>query len=179
MKKYLAISAILGLVILVGYPTVKANPSFFIRQQTNSATSTLAYLSAGTGTTTLTFDLGASGAQGADSAILNTQFTASSTSSVLKVYLEYSQDGVDWYQNNLGTQATTSAQQDIGTSEQYFLWKFASSTPGYGAITNTNITNKVITIPTPERYVRATYTMPAGSSAGAIWASFVAKRQAN
>ena len=113
MKKYIITSAlVLTLVLFFGYQ-VKANPSYFTRYQMASATSTLTYMTAGTATTTLTFDTGVGAAGGADSAILNVQFTASSTSSVLNINYEYSQDNIDWYYSDLSDQATTTPVQNI------------------------------------------------------------------
>lgn len=178
----------LGLALFAsfGVSYVKANPSFFIRANTvvcgtYTASSTPTFMSAGLATTSVTFDTGCAAAGNVDSAILLAQLTASSTATTVNINYEYSQDGVDWYQSNLSNQGTTTPVQSVTTPQSYG-WTFASTTPGMGAPlasgTFANRQMKAIEVRTPSRYVRAIFTMPAGSTAGAVWAEFTAKRQA-
>src|SRR3990167_9464458 len=83
--------------------SVEANPSgFFTNCATNTSTSTVSLMTAGTATTTLTCNLGGADQRAVESAVLTIFFNASSTSSVLKGNLEYSNNGIDWFENNLG-----------------------------------------------------------------------------
>lgn len=172
--------AILGAVafatvcaVVLSVPSAEANPSYFLRcsvtgcPQQALATSTPVYMTAGAATTTIQFDTGRGTAQGSDSAVLLTQFTASSTSSKLQIAFQYSQDGVDWYDSNLNNQATTTATQDISVT-QNFLWSAAAS----GRLL------KAVVVNVPTKYVRALISVPVGAANGAVWAEFVAKQQA-
>lgn len=158
----LAIVAV-GLLIF-GY-TLRAHASApdFNQTSTAAATTTLSYIGIGTGTTTLAYD---SMFTGSDSAVLLTQFTASSTSSVLNIGVEYSQDGIDWYSDDLLTSlnSTTTPIKSIQVANTY-SWTAAG----------TARTSKAIEIPTPTRYMRATYSMT--GAAGAVWGSIVSKKQ--
>lgn len=176
----IAIFAVICLV-LSSWTFVKANPSYFTRANgilcgSLTATTSPTFMTAGTATTTVTFDSGCATSNSQDSSVLSMQLTASSTNTKLAVNFEYSQDNIDWYQSNLSAQATTTPVQDISTAQSY-LWSFASTTPGLGAPAGTR-QMKTIVVPTPTRYVRAVFTIPSGSTNGAIWAEFDAKRQA-
>lgn len=164
--------------------TVKANPSFFLAQSTSSstATTTVTYMTPGTATTTLFLDLGAGGAQGADSIVLLECLQASSTNTTLNTAAEYSQDNVTWAQNDLASTTGGVAQINV-TLSQSFTWTFASTTIGGGLATSTgpglaaNSACKIVSVPVPTRYIRAILTLPAGSTNGAVWADWIAKRQ--
>lgn len=184
-SKNILILVVGGCIALAGflfyYTTVSANPSNFLRLQSASATSSISYLTPGTATTTLTFDSGAGASQGADTAVLLEQFVGSSTTAVLNTDIQYSQDGIDWYASgfagNVETISATSSPS-IGIVMQ-FTFPFASSTINRSVVTNANsaTSTRAIRIPMPTRYVRAVFTVPAGSTNGAVWAEFVAKRQ--
>lgn len=154
-------------------PQVKASASFFLRKSTNVnfSTTTTAFMSAGAATTTLVFDLGAGGAQAAESAVLLQQFVGSTTAAVMLTTIEYSQGtpGVacdtnqtacDWYAST-ATSTTALGIQPGGAG-------FVGST-----------TRSLINIVTPTKYVRAVFTIPATSVNGAVYAEFVARRQSN
>lgn len=174
--KTLSFSAIAALVFLAGFAlfyTAKANPSFFIRTSTNTgfASTTVVYQSAGLATTTLIMDTGVGGAQGADSAVLLQQFIGSTTAATQKTTIEYAQGGAgincatsptqcDWY---LGLATSTTAT--------------GIQSGGIGGLSSTTLTS--ITVPTPTRYVRAVFSIPAGGVSGAIYAELAAKRQGN
>lgn len=184
--KYIGIGSIVALLCLATFGvfyTVKANPSFFVRGQSSttdltSATTGSAFMTAGTGTTTLSLDLGLGSNQGADSAVLNIQFAGSSTSATLNADIQYSQDNTIWYASSPA--ATSSPTQSI-SSVQTISLPFASSTISRAAVSNANsaTTTRSIVVPTPTRYVRALFYLPSGSTNGTVWAEFVAKRQAN
>lgn len=137
------ITAGASLVLLLGATAAHATALIFPKTvQTATATSTTSFLTPGTGTTTLTYDSYQNGAnRKADSATLLVQVQASSTSSVLGISMQYSQDGIDWYGDNLQTATTTT---DISASNSY-SWKAVSTAQ----------LNKAIPFLTPTRFTRA------------------------
>ncbi len=182
MKKILIIIATLGSIVgaLFWGGTALANPLFFpATVQTASATGTPAYMTAGTGTSTLTWDsyVAAGNYTGTLKGTLLIQLAASSTATVLRANVEYSQDGVDWYQTNAlfaNTYSTTSTPIiDIGQVNQY-SFAFASSTAGLGSVGTTTATStRALPISVPTRFARFVFTLATGSTPGAVWAQFV------
>lgn len=177
----------LGLVLagtIVLSPTaVFANPiSFSSPAQTAAATSTLIYQTAGTATTTVTYDTfesaGVTQANGgnnyvATGATLLLGVVASSTSSVFVTNIEYSQDGIDWYQNNISTYAAGAIA--VVTPNSY-TWTYASTTPGGAAgLATANTGAKAIAIPTLTRFVRAVLTLTGTN--GAVWAKIIPRKE--
>ncbi len=182
MKKLILIIsafAIVAVTVIAGITkSAQANPLFFpVTAQTSSATSSPTYMTAGNSTTTLTYDTYTSGnTTGAASAALLLQLVASSTSSILDTNLEYSQDGVDWYQDAgmfNPSFSTTTKPFDISIVNKYrYIWNGTQS--GLPAVVlTTGTTTRAIALRTPMRYVRAVFTLPADSAAGAVWAQFV------
>lgn len=175
---------ILVLVLSFGF-YAKANPSFFIRNGNGATTTPLGYLSPGTGTTTISaFDLGRSGNQGADSAILALQFTGSTTPSAgslvatttYNIAIEYSQDSVDWYSDMYSAFGTTTVSQNISAPLVRAITLGTQTTLGR-VVSSTTPTKILINVPSPTRYVRAFVTIPTGSTNGSVWGEFIAKRQ--
>lgn len=166
------------------YFTARANPSFFVRSQSATATSTVSYMTPGTATTTIpSFDLGVSGAQGADSAVLALQFTGSTTpnnsavaTTTYNVAIEYSQDNVDWYSDSYSQFGTTTVAQNITTQTSRSI-SLGTQTIKGSLIASTTPTKVVINVPSPMRYVRAIISVAIGSTNGSVWGEFVAKRQ--
>lgn len=170
----------------------KANPSFFIRSSNTStvfpsATTTTTYFNAGgVSTTTLAFDLGVGGAQGADSASLLVQLTSTTSQPTLNIDIQYSQDNVDWYAANLASdfQQYATGTPTIGPV-QTIQFLFSTSTINRTAAalngTATSSTNRIVNLKVPTRYIRAiNYITPGtGSTAALLWEEFVAKRQSN
>jgi hypothetical protein len=159
-----------------------ANPSFFANgtSTNNAASTTPAFMGAGTGTsTTPVFDAYAQARSGvttkADSASLLTQFCASSTATVLNTGVEYSQDGIDWYQNYVldpsQLAATTSPTYTLVTPFSYSK-KFASTSLN-GAIQSpaNSCVNLAEVIPTPFRFTRVVNSMTGGN--GSVWSQLV------
>ena len=188
MKKILSVLTILAFFSFA--IPVSANPMRYVPSaSTATATSTVTFMTPGAATTTLAIDSYANGQTAAfDKAILMTQFTGSSTNSVLNIGIEYSMGvaGVDctstptacdWYKDNQFNfvNATTSAPYSIAVPNSY-SWKFASSTQG-GATTPTDRALNTVTIPVVARYVRVIYTMATAN--GAIWGTLVPIRQSN
>ncbi len=203
MKKLIiALGALLGIGVLgLGMGVVYGNPlSFLAPLATNTATTSPTYMTAGTATTTICYDsfsatgsctAVATGATGrplsSDRVALLVQMVASSTLTPLiqlRVNTEYSQDGIDWYQDGGTAQnnfATTTKPFDISQVPQYNL-NFASSTAGLGAVpagVTTATTTRIIVLTTPTRFVRAIFTVPIGSGASNVWAQLVPSRQQN
>lgn len=186
----------ISIAITLSFTTVaRANPSGIIRVATATATTSPNIFAAGTGTTTLIMDTQADGAAVADSAILNVQWTGSSTSATIDAVVEYS-DGLlingrvvdctldttssqacDWSQDamisNVG--ATTSPAVTIYGSSKY---RFTSASTTIGAQSTSSPTmNRTVLIPTPMRYARVVFTSPLGSTAGLLWAQMIGKKQ--
>lgn len=179
MKKVISIIIIAAVFVLGGYASinvVKANPTFApVTVQTATATSTITYMSPGVATTTLTLDTYSSGnPRLAYNATLLIQFVGTSTASILNTNIQYSQDGIDWYQDGgslTNNFATTTKPFDIGQVNT-FNYTFSSTSPSLGAAISATST-RAVRVNTPTRYVRALFTMPIGSANGAIWAQFV------
>lgn len=162
---------------------VKANPSYFLRVQSSTtdlsaATSGGVFQVPGTATTTLTLDTGTSAAGSVDSAVLLTQYVASSTNGTLNADIQYSQDGTTYYADTVTS--TSTIPYSVG-GVQTIVFPFASSTITRGNATSSALsatsTRKII-IPTPTRYVRAVfYSTPGANGNGTFWAEFVAKKQ--
>lgn len=167
MKKlYLSIIAVISIFSFSSF--VGANPTYFPPTvQTNIATTTPAYLTAGSGNSIITYDSFVNGnPTKTDKATLFTQTAASSTSSVYGIAFEYSQDGIDWYADNLEQGATTTAIRDVSTANSY-KW----------TATGTATSSKALTFPTPTRYTRVKYTV--AGAAGAIWGQVVPTKEKN
>lgn len=162
-KKYILVGMVaIGLLIAV---VARANPIQFLpHSATATATSSVNYIGAGTGTTTLSYDAYAAGQPLAtESATLFIQSTASSTASVLFIDIEYSQDGTDWYQDLVNI-STTSVSQDLTNENRYTI-----------RAEGTTRVSRAFNIKTPTRYVRAVISATASSSA--VWADIIPVRQ--
>jgi len=122
------------------------------------------------GSTTLTCDaynMDTNNPQGTiiDSAVLAIQLTSSTTNTVLTANLTYSQDGVDWYENNLVASSTEPDARNITTAQSIIL----------NGNTTASTTRKAISIQTPMRYVRATFTGTVATST--IWAAVIPQKE--
>lgn len=185
-----ALAFIMMVSVFVRVGIALANPSQFgCAASTSAATTSPNYLSAGNGTTTLTYDtycIGGSNQSYAasantfvtNSAILLAQFSGSSTASTLNINYECSMDKIDWYQGCILTDsATTSPAISVNPVSQY-QWKYASSSPGLPLIpSDNNRDHRAIKIQSPTRYVRVIFTLPTGSTAGAVWATIMPTKE--
>ena len=173
LDKIFGIGLMLGVLgFLVSYSTAFGAPSIFIQKAASqTATSTVGtQLTVGAGTSTLTYDswqrsgtnqTDAGGTYAPNKVALLAQVNASSTSSVFQFRFEYSQDGIDWYSDNIIEGATTTAIQ-IGAVTKQYQWTFASSTIGGVAVTNgqrgynatLNRDSKILQVPLYTRFVR-------------------------
>lgn len=180
MKKYILPVLLLVVAFCSVGAVVHANPPFFLRTFTASATSTLAYMTPGTATTTITFDAGVNQANGSDMATLLIQYTASTTGPSLRFRQEFSSDNIDWYSENLGTVPTLMSLNSTTTAlvspfHDYTV-NFATTTDNGGSGTNARIMTS-LQIPTPTRYTRVRFYVPASGGNGALWAEIAAKKQ--
>lgn len=188
MKKYISLTLsfflAFGALFLALPEGAHANPSYFSPQAyitgLSSATGTPAYLIPGAATSTITMDTFYANSLGdyrkADSAVLLNQFTASSSLTLFRGDVEYSNDGIDWYQDGgIGSLAfgTTTKPIDL-TATPNFNFSYASTTAGLGAVSATQATTtRAVSIKTPTRFVRVIYYLPIGSARGAIWATMI------
>lgn len=176
--------AIAGFAYFMGLNTLLAKAAALVFSPadcyTANATTTLAYMTPGTATTTVTCPMGS---DGADSASLAIQVNASSTATSFNVYVEESMDGQDWYP--IPSASTTDAfSLQI---RPYSTFTFASSTIGgttgmngasttFQGYTSTNNRNHyLIDVPVRMKRVRAFTTMPIGSTNGAVWMQIIPK----
>ena len=166
MKNKILIVSLIALFIGLTAQIASANPLEFVPtvQTSSVGTSTTALVSPAA-TSTLTFDTYSAGRpKPSEGATLLLQSTASSTSSVLNIAFEYSQDGIDWYQDNLINTFSTSSVISISQINSY-SWVAAT----------TARTSKAISLRTPTRFVRA--VIGGSGATSSVWAQIVPVRQ--
>lgn len=178
-KSYLGASFMVLIAFALSIGFAYANPSYFMRAQTDTATTTVTYMTPGTATTTLTFDAGASsGAGSTDAAALFIYLTASSTNTTLNWGYEYSQDGSSWFKDSDIAYGTTTQTYTVTSPIQY-QWAYASTTlQGAASQAALKTASKIIKVPTPARFVRVVFSLATGGTNGAVWAEIDGKRQA-
>lgn len=160
-----------------------ANGSLLTVGAPSLSTSTVRYMSAGTGTTTLVCDLYNNNQAPtlADIANLKIQFAGSSTLATLNAETQYSADGIDWYSAN--RQNGTTTQQITLNPPFSFVLPFASSTPDGSAVNaaNSATSSRITWLDTPTRYVRIIFSITTAASnvsrGGAFWAEIVSQKQ--
>lgn len=186
LKRYCAELVMIGLTLFIlALGTVNfahANPGGFPPgAKTANATTTVAYVGIGLATSTVTYDAyNISGTNepttgvvsDTDSASLLVQFAGSSTSAVLNISYEFSQDGIDWYRDS--TSISTSTIPENVNLANSLSWTF-TGTPSGGIAGTVATTSRIFTVLTPTRYVRAVFSLT--GAAGAVWAQFVPKKQ--
>jgi hypothetical protein len=177
-KKLITGVALLVAVALIALTqpfSLRANPSEYCINSTNSSTSTVVAMTAGTATTTLTLTNCAS-SPATDSAFLQFQYTVSSASSTAKmaIRVEHSQDKIDWYPEtvNLSVGTSTIVAGDSAT----YLYQFATTTTNGGSGTTLRV-HRSLVISTPTRYTRVVFYVPQGGGAGSLWAQAIGKNQ--
>ncbi len=191
-KHYSIALAVIAVVTLAGAFIVEANPLYFPpTTQTAVATTTVSWMTPGTGTTTLVVDSYTPGTPSAvRSGILLVSFVGSSTNSQLKISPEYSQASsngtnctisqiaCDWYQDGgvqVSNYATTTNSVDVGTAH-FFSMAFASST--VGGVTGTSATStRAFAVDLPTRYVRFVISIVPGTAPGSVWAQFIPTKE--
>jgi hypothetical protein len=158
-----------------------ANPSMFTAGTTtkSAATTSPAFMTPGTGTSTLIYDAHAQTFSGGqtfktDAVGLLIQFTASGTLSTLNLNLEYSQDGIDWYRNFVADPSqfgTTTIAARIAAPFST-TWTYATSSPlGGASAADQHRATAAMIIPSPFRYTRLVSSITGAN--GAVWAQFV------
>lgn len=170
---YIGSAIALTVVALAWFGIVKANPSQFYRNNPNTATTTVSYMTPGTATTTNTFNSQSDGSYIADTAVFTQCLNASSTATVLTTAFEYSYDGGTWFADNFATSSTAGPAIFVQQPTSY-SWTFASTSIN-GSPANANFGCKIFALKTPTQYVRA--VMSVTGAAGAIWSDFGAKRE--
>lgn len=153
MKKFylLTLSTII-LVLGLGYFTatnVSADPSFFTRVRTETASTTTNFITPGTGTTTLIIGL----SNDIDDVDVMIQLYASTSLTVVDIYNQYSNDNIDWYNG-----ATSTIRGNLTASTTRFIVR----RPSHMA-----------------NYQRAVFVVPIGANNATIYAEANAKRNAN
>lgn len=175
--KYIIPTLAIMAIAVFGISKAKANPSYFNRFQSATATTTVSYLNpaapSGTvATTTVNVYPSTPFNQGADSAAIFVQYQASSTASILNIQPEYSMDGIDWY----GYSATTTPQANPQIlTDGRWTWQVASST-NFGTA-NAGVMKRMFTIPMPAKYARVLLYMSPGSQNGTVWIEAATKTQ--
>lgn len=159
-----------GGALLVG--NAIAHPSSVAIQATATATTSIAYLSAGVATSTYQFDGNGQLSTGKvlnmqtiDSGSLYIEFVASSSASSLGWQFQYSNNNQDWYGESApfstGTISGTSSNQFEASSTITHVW-----TPGVGATST-----KVVAIPIlPAQHERVVFFTPIGAAASGVYA---------
>src|SRR3990167_3024700 len=182
-ENWLIVSSILFAAMLAfGSNFVSANPLFpSPTLQSATATTTQASMGFGTGTTTVTADMfylasvSNTTGSGADvsipnKALVDFQFTATSSVSTLDVRVEYSHDNIDWYSIN-SPLATTASTTPMNSLYDHLRFTSATSTTqGFGGSGTESRLHRSFEIPVYTRYVRAVFSLPSGSANGLLWA---------
>jgi hypothetical protein len=154
----------------------RANPS---RVETFTATAaastTLAYITPGTGTTTLTRAMSGGNDSKFDKAVLAIQVTATSTGvsvPTLMVRFEDSRNCVDYYPR---TAAPSSATTTLLTADPYqaFSLRMASSTAAPGSTDTATRLSKSIVTDVPLNCVRAVLYSPSGGGSYGVYAELI------
>lgn len=159
----LSIVAIIIIASVLGsYNLAKANRTYFAPTvQTGTATTTTTSLTTGNNTT-LILDAYNTVPAAINSATLLLQVVSSSSASTLTITPAYSQDGIDYFENNLASSTTSN---NI-TQGNYSLLT---------GNTTSSTTRKAISVLTPVRFVKLTISATIGTST--IWAQIVPARE--
>ncbi len=182
MKKKIIIGIATLLTIMgIGSGIALANPTFFpTGAQTNVATTTYNAISAGTATSTITLDAYANGNNTQiTQALVEIQFTASTSAPTMKARVEYSDDNIDWYPQNAPLAVATTSLVTNPFSEYQFNFgtsTFAGDFGGtgvasttIGASPNARIHQSLL-VATPLRFTRVKFYIPASGGSGSLWA---------
>lgn len=174
MASYVAIIAGLLLTgLLFIEHQADAAPASITIQTTAPATTTVAYIGVGTATSTYQFDnnVFSSGKimnmQPIDRITLYVQEAASSTSSVIGITPQYSNNGIDWYSYGTATSSVSSTGATSLTTGTSYQW-----TPG-----TTATSSLVLVLPdVPTQHERVQFS--ATGAAAAVYAEVDMKRNA-
>lgn len=186
-KRYVPYAVFLGLLLAFLFAffsntsnRVAAQPSTFCYDQTSGATTTLVYMTAGTATTTLTAtNCVGDGAYALDSAVVDIEYTASSSNSTLNMRVEHSFDNKDWFPSGtiVSSAATTTV---IGYPYGDYRFGSGATTTDPGGSGLTTRMHSSINIPIYGPYIRVRFyasgTANVGNN-GALWAQIIGKRE--
>jgi hypothetical protein len=143
-----------------------------LRTQTATATTTVAYMTPGTASTTITVD---NSLNTPNEMSLYVQLTSSTTATVLNWEYEYSMDQIDWWDEDLTPTSVAIADTQVQHSSTTIthVWN-----PGDA---NASTSNKVFIMPNKyaARYSRVVFTLPIGVDNGALWAEVVPIKERN
>ena len=185
------IALVIAAVIASGVTVAKANPSYFVRNSSSSSTNctmsastSVAYMTAGRATTTLTLNaVGCGSSRAIDSAALMLYRNASAPGTRTRIKFEFSDDcdastGGSWY-----APVATSTDYVVDTdaavnSFNAITWQFASTTIG-GGVAASDSDTLLIPIRVPTKCVRAVLTVPIGAASSSIWGALVGKQETN
>ncbi len=165
MKKYIITGLALVFVSAIGYNVANANPSFFAGGVVSAtATTSPVLMQAATATTTIvTYDTYTQGIPTkTTNAALLVQFAGTNTPA-LNMAFQFSQDGVDWYDDNY-TQSATGYPVNSVTQSNILTWTSNNAT-----------TSRAFALPTPTRYVRVNAKMTAAP--GSVWMQVVPSKE--
>lgn len=161
---------------IFGVTAALANPIYLPPHNacsTAAATSSVLSLATTTPTITLTCDAFALAAGLYDptamqSAVLALQVKSLSTATILSITPQYSDDGVDWYDDNMGAVGTTTGLTSVSQVKS-FTWTMGT----------TSTSSKLITMVTPIRYIRVILQNSAGAPTSTVWATFIPRKESN
>lgn len=182
--KWVGLGVVMGAILLAAaslWPLVAgANPSRVDSYvATASASTSLAYMTPGAGTTTLTKDARSGTDSKFDQVALAIQVTATSTgviSPTLMVRLEDSRDCITYYPR---TAVPATATTTLLTADPYnaFSLKIASSTTAPGSTDTSTRLHKLIVADVPLNCVRAVLYDPAGGGNYGVYAELIGIRE--
>lgn len=187
---WILLAALVG-VFIFSAMQVRATPSYFLYNSTNSvtsmqqtATTTVTYQTAGTATATVALNGGLGSSQALDSASLVLYRNASGLTTDTQIAFEFSPNCnatfPEWFPNKLDVGATTTPDSVGFIGANKMRWQFSSTTVGGVQENGVNASTEklTVTVPTPTNCVRAILTTPIGAASSSIWGMMIGKRQA-
>lgn len=171
-KKIIIIGGLLAVLALVYGQSQKARayPSFVQIKSTAGegiiATTTTNTLTPGTGTTTLSWANEEIDANG-----LYIALKASTTAATLQWSYQWSNNNVDWYEQDSVSDTTGISQNTFEHASTTITHRW---TPGNSTASTTM--KALVIPPVPSKYARVQFTMPIGSSNALLYAEVARKR---
>lgn len=165
---------IIAAVLSFKFGTVKAVESYFARfPVTYVATTTLNYMTPGTGTSTYVYN---TWNIDKTDVFINGQFATSS--SKINFQFEYSNNLVDWFGEN-GVTATSNILSTQGSTTLVHTWQPSSPLGDNGTATASSTRRIVVTFPDiASNFKRIVFSVPVGSGNASVWAEATAKSNA-
>lgn len=180
------VGILIGITAFGFYFTAAANPLGFSQgAKSATATTSVSYMTPGTGTTTVLYDSyevnGTNQTNNGNTWVPNsitvlTQIIGSTTASLVNAQVEYSMDKQDWFK--LAPIGATSTEivyiNDEAVSFQ--LGALGDRDAGLGGVASS--TRRAFTLDVPTRYVRLVFTVPIGNVNSSVWAQIIPKKEA-